>query len=48
MMNSMIRWYVYDNLMRDITINDGKNIELTDCLLQIEKVAAFRNSEEYK
>ena len=34
--------------MRDITIYDGKNIELVDWLLQIEKVAALTNSQEYE
>ena len=29
----------YDNLMRDILIYDGKNMDLADWLKQIEKVA---------
>ena len=31
----------YDNLMRDIPINDGKNMDLAEWLLQIEKVASL-------
>ena len=34
--------------MRHITIYNGKNIEIMDSLLQIEKVAALTNSHEYK
>ena len=34
--------------MRDITIYDGKNIELVDWQVQIEKVATLTNSQEYK
>ena len=34
--------------MRGITIYDRKNIELADWLLQIEKVAALTNSQEYE
>ena len=31
-----------------MTIYYGKNIELVYCLLQIEKVAALTNNQEYK
>ena len=42
MMKIMTRPHEYDNLMRDITIYDGQNIELVDWLLQIDKVAALK------
>ena len=48
MMKNMIRWQQYDNLIRNIITYDRKNIELVDLLLQIEKVAALRNSQEYE
>ena len=38
----------YDNLMRDISMCDGENMELTDWLFQIEKVAILTNSQEYE
>ena len=45
----MTRQHKYDNLMRDITIHDGKkNMDLADWLLQIEKVAVLTNTQEYK
>ena len=44
----MSRQNEYDNHMRDITIYNGKNIELAYWLLKIEKVAALINSQEYK
>ena len=47
MMQNMTRWHEYDNLMRDITIHDGKNMDLADWLLQIEKVAVLTNTQEY-
>ena len=34
--------------MRDIPIYDGKNMDLADWLLQIEKVASLTQSQEYK
>ena len=34
--------------MKDIMIYDGKNMDLADWLLQIEKVAVLTNSQEYK
>ena len=34
--------------MRNIKTYDGKNIELADWLLQIEKLAALTNSQEYE
>ena len=34
--------------MRDIPIYDGKNIDLADWLLQIEKVASLTHSQEYE
>ena len=37
----------YANLMRDIPIYDGKNMELADWLLQIGKVASLTCSQEY-
>ena len=37
MMHNMTRHCEYYNLMRDITIYDGKNMHLADWLLQIEK-----------
>ena len=48
MMKNMMRWHEYDNLMWDIPIHDGKNMDLVDWLLQIEKVALLANSQEYK
>ena len=38
----------YDNLMRDIPIYERKNRELTEWLLQIEKVALLTNSQDYE
>ena len=38
----------YDNLMRDIPIYDGKNMDLADWLLQIEKEASLTHSQEYE
>ena len=34
--------------MWDMLIYDSKNINLEDCLLQIEKVALFTNRKEYE
>ena len=34
--------------MRDIPIYDGKNMDLADWLLQIEKVASLTQSQEYE
>ena len=34
--------------MTDILIYDGKNMDLVDLLLQIEKVAVLTNSQEYE
>ena len=34
--------------MRDILIYDGKNMDLADWLLQIEKVAVLTDTHEYK
>ena len=48
MMKNVTRQHCDVNLMRDIKIYDGKSIELLDWLLQIEKVAALTNSQEYK
>ena len=47
-MQNMKRHYEYDNLMRDITIYDWKNMELADWLLQIEKVATLTSIQENK
>ena len=44
-MQNMTRHHEYDNLMRDITIYDGKNMDLANFLLQIEKVAVLTNSQ---
>ena len=38
----------YNNLMRDIPIHDGKNMDLADWLLQKEKVASISHSQEYE
>ena len=38
----------YDNLMRDIPIYDGKNMDLADWLFQIEKVVSLTHSQEYQ
>ena len=48
MMKNMTRQHEYDILIRDITLYDGKNTDLVNWLLQIEKVAALTNSQEYK
>ena len=48
MMKDMTLRHQYDNLIRDIPIYDGKNMEFADWLLQIEKVALLTNSQEYK
>ena len=40
-MKNINRHHECDNVMRDITIYNGKNIELADRLLQIEKVTAL-------
>ena len=45
-MKDMTCRYEYDSLMRDIPIYDGKNMELADWLLQIEKVTLLANSQE--
>ena len=37
MMKNMTRQHEYDDLMKDITIYDGKNMDLVDWLLQIKK-----------
>ena len=44
MMQNMTPRHEYDNLKRDILICDGKNMELADWLLQIEKIALLTNS----
>ena len=38
----------YDNLMWDIPIYGGKNMDLDDWLLQIEKVVLLTSSQEYE
>ena len=38
----------YDNLMKNIPIYDGKNMDLVDWLLQIENVASSTHSQEYE
>ena len=48
MVRNMMRWHEYDNLMRDILIYDGKNMDLADWLLQIEKLAVLTNNQEYE
>ena len=46
MMQSMTRCHDYDNLMRDITVHDGKNMDLAGWVLQIKKVVEFKKSQE--
>ena len=48
MMHNMTHRHECDNLMRDIPIYDGKNMELEDWLLQIEKVSSLTHIQEYK
>ena len=43
MMKDMTHRHEYGNLMRDILMYDGKNMELADWLLQIEKEALLQN-----
>ena len=38
----------YDNLMRDLPIYDGKNMDLVVWLLQIKKVASSSHNQEYE
>ena len=45
MMKNMTHRHEYDNLMFSILIYDGKNMDLADWLLQIEKVALLTNSQ---
>ena len=46
-MQDMTHRHEDDNLMKDIPIYDGKNMELADWLLQIKKVASLTHSQEY-
>ena len=46
MMKKMTHRHEHDNLMTDIPLYDRKNMELTDWLLQIGKVALLTNSQE--
>ena len=48
MMQVINNRYEYDNLMGDILIYDGKNMDLAGWLLQREKVALLANSKEYE
>ena len=48
MMLDMTHRHKYDNLMRDIPIYDGINMELADWLLLIEKAASLTHSKEYE
>ena len=48
MMQNITRCHECDTLMRDITICDGKNMNLANWLLQIENVAVLTNSQEYE
>ena len=48
MMQNMTRYHVYNDFMRDITIYDGKNMDLADWLLQIKKVSVLTNSQKYE
>ena len=41
MMQDMTHRHEYDNLERDIPMYDGRNIDLADWLLEIEKVALY-------
>ena len=38
----------YNNLIRDIPIYDGKNMDLADWILQIENIASLTHSQEYE
>ena len=48
LLKNMTREHKYDNIMRDIGIYNGKYIELTDWLLQVEKVATLTNSQYHE
>ena len=48
MMQVINNRYEYDNLMGDILIYDGKNMDLAGWLLQREKVALLTNSKEHE
>ena len=48
MMQGITHRHEYDNLMMDIPIYDGKNMEPADWLLQIEKVVSLTHSQEYE
>ena len=48
MIQDMTCRHEYDNLMRDISIYDGKNMDLADWLLQLKKLASLTHSKECK
>ena len=48
MMQDMTHRHEYDNLLKDIPIYEGKNMELADWLLQTRKMASLTHSQEYK
>ena len=48
MIQDITHRHEYDNLMRDIPIYNGKNIELAELLLQIIKVVLLTHNQEYK
>ena len=48
MIQDMTCRHEHDNLMRDILIYDGKNMELADLLLQIKMVASLTHSQKYE
>ena len=48
MMQDITHRHESDHLMRDIPIYNAKNMDLTDWLLQIEKVALLTHSQEYE
>ena len=47
-MQDITHRHEYDNLMRDIPMYDGQNMDLTDWLPKIEKVALLAHSQEYE
>ena len=48
MIQEMTCRHEYDILMRGIPIYDGKNMEIADWLLQIEKVELLTNTQEHE
>ena len=48
MMQDITNRHECDNLMTEIPLYNGKNMELTVWLLQIEKVVLLTHSQEYE